>query len=120
MSDAEEKEKKSVSDALRGWGIDVEKFEERAKESLESARGDLTEITGTLRDTLVRAKDIVIGLQKNGAPVATEIKTGFERAWNEIENAFKAAREKAKEQPAKEQPATEQPPKPPEPDAPPD
>ena|SRR5687768_8076685 len=100
MSDTEDKEKKSVSDSLRDWGIDVERFEERARESLESARGDLSEITGTLRHTLVRAKDIVIGLQKNGAPVAAEIKTGFERAWSEIEAAFKAAREKAKEGPA--------------------
>ena len=108
MPDPEGKEKRSVSESLRDWGIDVEKFEERAKESFESARGDLSEITGTLRHTLVKAKDIVVGLQKNGAPVAAEIKTGFERAWNEIEAAFKAAREKAKE------------PKPPEPDAPPD
>ena len=109
MSDTEDKEKKKVSDSLRDWGIDVERFEERARESLESARGDLSEITGTLRHTLVRAKDIVVGLQKNGAPVATELKTGFERAWHEIEAAFKAAREKAKER------AT-----PPGPDAPPD
>ena len=108
MPDPEDKEKRSVSESLRDWGIDVEKFEERAKESFESARGDLTEITGTLRHTLVKAKDIVVGLQKNGAPVAAEIKTGFERAWHEIEAAFKAAREKAKE------------PKPTEPDAPPD
>ena len=108
MPDPEDKEKRSVSESLRDWGIDVDKFEERAKESFESARGDLTEITGTLRHTLVKAKDIVVGLQKNGAPVAAEIKTGFERAWHEIEAAFKAAREKAKA------------PKPPEPDAPPD
>src|SRR5688572_31476384 len=97
MSDTEDKEKKSVSDSLRDWGIDVDRFEERAKESLESARGDLSEIKGTLRHTLVRAKDIVVGLQKNGAPVAAEIKTGFERAWHEIEAAFKSAREKAAE-----------------------
>ncbi len=108
MSDQEDKEKRSVSESLRDWGIDVEKFEERAKESLESARGDFSEIRGTLRHTLVKAKDIVVGLQRNGAPVAAEIKTGFERAWHEIEAAFKSAREKAKE------------PKPPEPDAPPD
>src|SRR5687767_1875826 len=105
---ADQEEKKTVSESLRDWGIDVDKFEERAKESFESARGDLSEIRGTLRHTLVKAKDIVVGLQKNGAPVAAEIKTGFERAWHEIEAAFKAAREKAKE------------PKPPEPDAPPD
>jgi hypothetical protein len=107
---ADDQEKKSVSDSLRDWGIDVEKFEERAKESFESARGDLSEITGTLRHTLVRAKDIVVGLQRNGAPVAAELKTGFERAWNEIESAFKAAREKARSDETK----------PPAPDAPPD
>ena len=117
MPDQEDKDKKSVSDSLRDWGIDVERFEERAKESLESARGDLSEITGTLRQTLVQAKDIVVGLQKNGAPVAAEIKTGFERAWREIESAFKAAREKAKEGGAKDGGAG---PTPPGPTAPPD
>ena len=90
-------EKKSVADSLRDWGIDVDKFEERAKESLETAKGDLSEITGTLRQTLLEAKDIVIGLQKSGSPVATELKGGFERAWQEIERAFVAARQKAKE-----------------------
>ena len=87
-------EKKSVADALRDWGIDVEKFEERAKESFATAKGDLSEITGTLRQTLVEAKEILIGLQKGGG---TELKGGFERAWQEIERAFKAAREKAKD-----------------------
>lgn len=90
-------EKKTVSESLRDWGIDVEKFEERAKESLGAARDDLSEIAGTLRHTLVQAKDIVVGLQKNGAPVAAELKGGFERAWHEIESAFRAARERAKE-----------------------
>ena len=92
MSDEPNEPKKSLED----WGIDVEKFKERAKESLESARGDLTEITGTLRSTLVHAKDILVGLQKSGSPAAAELKTGFERAWQEIETAFRAAREKAK------------------------
>jgi hypothetical protein len=90
-------EKKSVTDSLRDWGIDVEKFEERAKESLQTAKGDLSEIRGTLRHTLVEAKNIVVGLQKQGAPVAAELKGGFERAWQEIERAFVAARQKAKE-----------------------
>ena len=87
-----DEQKKSLED----WGIDVDKFKERAKESLESARGDLTEITGTLRHTLVHAKDILVGLQKTGSPAAAELKSGFERAWHEIEAAFRAAREKAK------------------------
>ena len=82
--------------SLEDWGIDVEKFKERAKESLENARGDLSEITGTLRHTLVQAKEILVGLQKNGSPAAAELKSGFERAWHEIESAFRAAREKAK------------------------
>ncbi|HEV7240081.1 MAG TPA: hypothetical protein VGQ36_12650 [Thermoanaerobaculia bacterium] len=82
--------------SLEDWGIDVEKFKERAKESIENARGDLSEITGTLRSTLVQAKDILVGLQKTGSPAAAELKSGFERAWHEIESAFRAAREKAK------------------------
>src|SRR5690349_13848356 len=86
-------EKKS---SLNDWGIDVDKFKERAKESLATAKGDLSEITGTLRQTLVQAKDVVMGLQTGGAPAAAELKAGFERAWHEIEAAFKSAREKAR------------------------
>jgi hypothetical protein len=82
--------------SLNDWGIDVDKFKERAKESLASAKGDLSEITGTLRQTLVQAKDVVMGLQTGGAPAAAELKAGFERAWHEIEAAFKSAREKAR------------------------
>lgn len=93
MSD---EEKKKVTNSLRDWGIDVERLEERAKESLEAARGDLSEIAGTVRQTLVRAKDVVAGLHAAGSPAASELKAGFERAWNEIESAFRAAREKAK------------------------
>ncbi len=97
--------------SLEDWGIDVDKFKERAKESLENARGDLSEITGTLRSTLVQAKDVLVGLQKNGSPAAAELKAGFERAWHEIETAFRAAREKAKGAPSSED-DTEDPPSP--------
>ncbi|HEV7767074.1 MAG TPA: hypothetical protein VGQ76_18885 [Thermoanaerobaculia bacterium] len=89
-------EKKNVSDSLNDWGFDVGKFKERAKESMATAKGDLSEITGTLRQTLVEAKDVVMGLQGGSSPAAQELKSGFERAWHEIENAFKNAREKAK------------------------
>ena len=82
--------------SLNDWGIDVDKFKERAKVSLATAKGDLSEITGTLRQTLVQAKDVVMGLQTGGAPAAAELKAGFERAWHEIEAAFKSAREKAR------------------------
>ena len=100
---------------LEDWGIDVEKFKERAKESFESARGDLTEITGTLRHTLVQAKDVLVGLQKGGSPAAAELKAGFERAWHEIEGAFRAAREKAKATPGEEGPGDAPPSDPPSP-----
>src|SRR5687767_7251780 len=103
--------------SLNDWGIDVDRFKERAKESLATAKGDLSEITGTLRQTLVQAKDVVMGLQMGGAPAAAELKAGFERAWHEIEAAFKSAREKARapqpsaettvEAPAGEAPAAE-------------
>lgn len=106
-----EEPKKSLED----WGIDVEKFKERAKVSLESARGDLTEITGTLRHTLVQAKDVLVGLQKSGSPAAAELKSGFERAWHEIEAAFRAAREKAKGEPADESTDATPPEEPPSP-----
>ncbi|HKR66938.1 MAG TPA: hypothetical protein VJZ00_24640 [Thermoanaerobaculia bacterium] len=106
--------KKSVSESLRDWGIDVEKFEERAKESFQSARGDLSEITGTLRQTLVEAKDVLVGLQRGGsAPAAAELKSGFERAWQEIERAFTTARQRAKDGTKNnEPPASEEPPSP--------
>jgi hypothetical protein len=88
-------EKKSASDALNEWGIDVDKFKERARESIEAARGDLSEVTGTLRQALVQARDVVSGINGAGSPAAAELKAGFERAWHEIESAFRAAREKA-------------------------
>ena len=70
MSDEEQKR------SLEDWGINLDKFKERAKTSLESAKGDLTEITGTLRHTLVQAKDVVVGLHRNGSPAATSKYTG--------------------------------------------
>jgi hypothetical protein len=82
---------------LREWGFDVKVFEARAKRSLESTRGDLNEITGALRQTLVSAKQVLLDLQKTRGPVAAELKTGFERAWDEIEDAFRRARQKMRE-----------------------
>lgn len=89
-------EKKGVSESLRDWGIDVDRFGERAKASLADARGDLTEIRGTLRQTLIQAKEVVMALQSAGSPAAAELKVGFDKAWQEIERAFKAAREQAR------------------------
>jgi hypothetical protein len=83
--------------SLNEWGIDVDRFKERAKESLGNAKDDLSEVAGTLREALVSAKDVILGLPHGGSGAGAEIKGGFERAWREIEQAFKAAREKAKE-----------------------
>lgn len=90
-------EKKSINESLRDWGIDVDRFGERARESLAGAKGDLSEVRGTLRQTLVEAKEVVMGLQSAGSPAAAELKQGFERAWREIEQAFASARQKAKD-----------------------
>ena len=106
-------EDESKKSSLNEWGIDVDKFKERAKESLATAKGDVSEIAGTLRHALVSAKDVVLGLQTNGAPAAAELRSGFERAWKEIESAFRAARDKAKGGAADSQPADNEPPPPP-------
>lgn len=90
-------EKKSINESLRDWGIDVDRFGVRARESLAGAKGDLSEVRGTLRQTLVEAREVVMSLQSAGSPAATELKQGFERAWREIEQAFASARQKAKD-----------------------
>jgi len=113
MGDEEKKDS-----TLNEWGIDVDKFRERAKESLGQAKDDLSEIAGTLRQTLVQAKDVVLGLPHGGSGAAAEIRGGFERAWREIEQAFKAARDKAKDARSANAPnadANEPPTTPPEP-----
>jgi hypothetical protein len=91
-------EKNPVADTLREWGIDVKTFEARAKKSLDSARGDMSEINGVLRQTLTRTKQVLVDLQKQRGPVAAELKKGFEEAWEAIEKAFARARQKVREQ----------------------
>ncbi len=94
MSPAQETERMSY---LREWGFDVAAFEAKAKKSLENARGDLSEVTGVLRQTLAKTKQILLDLQKTREPVAAELKSGFERAWDEIEQGFTRARQKMRE-----------------------
>ena len=91
-------EKTPVVDALREWGFDVKAFEARAKKSLDTARGDLTEINGAVRQTLMQTKEVLVNLQKQRKPVAAELKKGFEDAWKAIEQAFARARDKVREQ----------------------
>lgn len=86
-----------VADSLREWGFDLARFETRAKKSMQNARGDLSEVTGVLRETLGKTKQVLVDLQKSREPVVTELKYGFERAWDEIEQAFTRARQKLRD-----------------------
>lgn len=98
MPDNEFNEQQSkLREFLREWGFELTTFEERAKRSVENARGDLSEVTGALRQTMSSTKQTLVDLQKARQPVASELKTGFERAWDEIENAFGNARRKMRE-----------------------
>jgi len=101
-------QRKRVAEYLREWGFDVDTFEQRAKKSADTAKGDLSEITGALRQTLVEAKDILLDLSKKG-PAASELKSGFERAWDEIEGAFSRARERVRESKQPKDPGAPQP-----------
>ena len=80
-----------AADVLREWGFDLTAFQVRAKQSMDAARGDMSEITGTLRQALASTKQVLVDLERTKRPVASELKTGFERAWDEIENAFGVA-----------------------------
>ena len=92
-----ESDMNDLKDSLREWGFDIGTFEAKAKQSIENARGDLSEITGVLRESLGRTKQVLLDLQKSREPVADELKNGFERAWTEIEQAFGRARRRMRE-----------------------
>lgn len=57
---------------LAEWGFDVEKFEHKSKQLLSD-------------------------LDKARGPIAADLKKGFERACNEIEQAFSRARQRVRE-----------------------
>ena len=77
---------------LSEWGFDVAKFEQRARKSIDGARGDISEVTGALRQALSRTKQALVEIEKAREPVANEIKRGFERGWNVMEESFIRAR----------------------------
>lgn len=103
---------KRASEYLREWGFDADKFEARAKESLASAKGDLSEITGALRQTMNRTKQVLLDLQLSRGAAVNELKSGFERGWNAIEESFIRARQRVRE--SSLQPSASQPPEQPE------
>ncbi len=99
-----------AADVLHEWGFDFTAFQAKAKQSMDAARGDMSEITGTLRQALASTKQVLVDLERTKRPVATELKTGFERAWDEIENAFARARQRMREEkPTEESEPAEQP-----------
>lgn len=91
------KEEPPMAHSLQEWGFDLATFEAKAKSSIANARGDLSEITGVLRQTMASTKQTLLDLQKSRGPVAAELKSGFERAWNEIEQGFARARQKMRD-----------------------
>src|ERR1700688_148973 len=90
-------QRSKAADVMREWGFDFTAFQTRAKQSMDAARGDMSEITGTLRQAFASTKQVLVDLERTKRPVATELKTGFERAWDEIENAFTRARQRMRE-----------------------
>ena len=86
-------EQQRLTESLRAWGFDLETFRTRATASVENARGDLSEVTGVLRQTMANTRTVLLDLQKTREPVAAELRTGFENAWNEIEKGFARARQ---------------------------
>lgn len=103
----DQKPEQKLSDSLRDWGFDLEAFEKRAKQSIEAARGDLSEVSGTLKSALGEARQVIVNLKTTGGPAASELKTGFEQAWDAIERAFGRAKERMREKPAADAPAAE-------------
>ena len=90
-------QKSKTREFLLEWGFNIQTFESRARQSMENARGDLSEVTGALRQTLATTRQTLVDLHEARQPVATELKSGFERAWDEIETAFANARKKMRE-----------------------
>lgn len=85
------------SSYLKEWGFDTPTFEAKARKSLETARGDLSEMTGALRQIVARMREIVLDLQKNRQPIAAELRKGFETAWDDLEQAFARARQRVRD-----------------------
>lgn len=85
------------AERLREWGFDADAFEAKARKSLDEARGDLSELTDAIRGALAVTKQTLLEMQRARGPIAAELKNGFERAWDDLEKAVEAARQRMKE-----------------------
>lgn len=94
----EEKEKKGIKDALLEWGFDLDMFESRAKRKKVELNEEYGEVRDVLKQTLDETKQRLVKLAVASKPAAVELKYGFEKAWDELEKAFKKAEEKSAEE----------------------
>ena len=93
----DQEEKKGVKDYLREWGFDFDTFETRAKKKKGELNEEYGEVRDVLKKTLDEAKEQMVKIAQASKPAGAELKTGFEKAWAELEKAFKKAEEKAAE-----------------------
>lgn len=93
----EEKEKKSVKDVLLEWGFDLDMFESRAKRKKVELNEEYGEVREVLKNTFDGTKERLMKLAEASKPAGAELKAGFEKAWAEIDKAFKKAEEKIAE-----------------------
>ena len=93
----EEKEKKTVKDILLEWGFDFDRFESRAKKKKSEINDEYGEVREVLKRSLDETKVRLVKLAEASKPAGAELKTGFEKAWAELEKAFTKAEEKIAE-----------------------
>lgn len=105
-----EKEKRTVKDHLLEWGFDFDIFETRARKTKGELREEYGDVADVLKKTLNETKERLVKLAEVSKPAGAELKTGFEKAWTELEKAFKKAEEKIAEDAEKgaEEPAAEE------------
>lgn len=77
MNETKQTAEEQLIDSLRSWGFDFEVFRAKAKQSIEAARGDLSEASGVMRQAFARSKAILFDLQpdekpRNASPAETK------------------------------------------------
>ncbi|MGD0915999.1 MAG: coiled coil domain-containing protein [Thermodesulfobacteriota bacterium] len=79
---------------LKEWGIDLEKFRDRADKT--KAKVKLDNEVATLRAKMDEAQKKLEELKKAGDAASGELKKGVESAWTELKKAFDSATAKFK------------------------
>ena len=68
MDETKQTAEQQLIQSLRSWGFDFEVFRSKAKQSIEAARGDVTEASSVMRQALARSKAILFDLQPDEKP----------------------------------------------------